>query len=1143
MRFARLDLLRYGSFAERRYDFASDPLDLQVLYGANEAGKSTTLSAIGDLLFGFPHHKGQDWRFDASQLRVGACLERDGEPLSLIRRRGTKQTLLAEDGSTPLDENRLLRWLGGVDRGAFERLWSLDHERLRLGGEAMAHFEDDLGQQLLAAGFGLDNVQNVLDTLEAEAGAIWRKNGRSTRLNELRNRLGGARQRLGAAEKDSQRWTALNREIEEIDATLETMQTTLRDIQQERATLERIDRLRTDLDRHAQLTAWLATEEPPLFTREDHDVFDEGLSRYVSCQQNRDRLAEQHESARAMRAACTPDLNLLAHEDRIDGFQRQQAHYTPLRAAWPDLERTLEELNLTLHAAGLKGDHAAMLDALPDQALLENLRPLANRNDRLTQRETECREACEAAQDRLARARSRLDDTPAPPLESLAIALQQAERRSSVDAELSALACDHQEAATRLAAALRDLTPWEGTPEALHAMAVPEPDLLDRIIAAWRTHRAQHETLQTARDAVCVALDRQTLAKTHLEQRQIVSAAALLAARKERDALFDSLTHGKPDDALRTRYLDAVSHADTLADRRFEEAEESAKLTQIDQEIDRLTLERQHLETQQATLDAHRDAADRDWQALLAARALPALDPETLRSWLVLRDRALTDTATLSRIAAKQAERATQRLKALDLLRRELPDMPPAETVADAILQAQHRHASWQREADRLHQIRADIEQEERSLSGETRKNAILAQERKALAAAWTEATASRSDLSLQSIDGLDRLIALRNAAQKAVHLRGSLDAQKHEATAFDDAVIAFATELHREDGLAQQPAQDCLEGLVRALHQARIDRGKAKDYDLELARTGHALTEAEQALSVAAQDFTPFIRRLPSGMVTQDETVRTTIDRLRSVIMREKTRYAAQDEYTRLEQRLHREAALSDLDALHEQARDWPAERIALHLTGLADRQEEAERQREEKIRRQGEITNDMRQIEQAHNARDAALDIEICRTEMASAAEAWATARIQTLVLTHVARRQRDENTNPLLKSAEAHFAALTCGRYRKLTIDEDGKAPELAAMLDDERMIRPGAMSEGTRDQLFLSLRLAALDQARARGVTLPFVADDLFITFDEQRAAAGFATLSALARHNQILFMTHHAHLAEMAAEFGGVTHNV
>ena len=61
----------------------------------------------------------------------------------------------------------------------------------------------------------------------------------------------------------------------------------------------------------------------------------------------------------------------------------------------------------------------------------------------------------------------------------------------------------------------------------------------------------------------------------------------------------------------------------------------------------------------------------------------------------------------------------------------------------------------------------------------------------------------------------------------------------------------------------------------------------------------------------------------------------------------------------------------------------------------------------------------------------------------------------------------------------------------------------------MRDDGRtMVEVGAMSEGTTDQLFLALHLAAVGKSVTSGTKLPFLADDLFVTFDDERSETGF-----------------------------------
>jgi uncharacterized protein YhaN len=76
----------------------------------------------------------------------------------------------------------------------------------------------------------------------------------------------------------------------------------------------------------------------------------------------------------------------------------------------------------------------------------------------------------------------------------------------------------------------------------------------------------------------------------------------------------------------------------------------------------------------------------------------------------------------------------------------------------------------------------------------------------------------------------------------------------------------------------------------------------------------------------------------------------------------------------------------------------------------------------------------------------------------------------------------------------------------------------------------------MSTGTADQLFyLALRVASVEDYLGRSNAVPFVADDLFINFDDAHAAAGFEVFGQLARKTQIIFFTHHRHLVEIARE--------
>ena len=77
MRLARLNLARYGKFTDFVLDFGAKQLekpDFHIIFGSNEAGKTTALTAILDLLYGIS--KGSQVRLQAQRRHGGRRLPR-----------------------------------------------------------------------------------------------------------------------------------------------------------------------------------------------------------------------------------------------------------------------------------------------------------------------------------------------------------------------------------------------------------------------------------------------------------------------------------------------------------------------------------------------------------------------------------------------------------------------------------------------------------------------------------------------------------------------------------------------------------------------------------------------------------------------------------------------------------------------------------------------------------------------------------------------------------------------------------------------------------------------------------------------------------------------------------------------------------
>jgi uncharacterized protein YhaN len=75
----------------------------------------------------------------------------------------------------------------------------------------------------------------------------------------------------------------------------------------------------------------------------------------------------------------------------------------------------------------------------------------------------------------------------------------------------------------------------------------------------------------------------------------------------------------------------------------------------------------------------------------------------------------------------------------------------------------------------------------------------------------------------------------------------------------------------------------------------------------------------------------------------------------------------------------------------------------------------------------------------------------------------------------------------------------------------------------------------MSDGTADQLYLALRLAALESHVVASEPLPLILDDILVNFDDHRAKATLKVLGEFSKKTQVVYFTHHAHLLDLAKE--------
>ena len=144
----------------------------------------------------------------------------------------------------------------------------------------------------------------------------------------------------------------------------------------------------------------------------------------------------------------------------------------------------------------------------------------------------------------------------------------------------------------------------------------------------------------------------------------------------------------------------------------------------------------------------------------------------------------------------------------------------------------------------------------------------------------------------------------------------------------------------------------------------------------------------------------------------------------------------------------------------------------------------------------------------------------------------------RLASEVLQRAIESFRQKRQGPVLNRASELFASLTSEEYRGLTTDfGDDDKPVLVAIRQNGEHVEVQGLSDGTRDQLYLSLRLAAIEHHVETVAPCPVIFDDILINSDDARASAALQVIGDLAKRTQVLFFTHHRRLAELAVKAG------
>lgn len=1032
MRIAALHLMAYGPF--RGLDIDLSAPGIHVVFGRNEAGKSTTLRAIASLLYGIDVRTLDAHTHKPAELRVGGSLVGDdGAHVKVVRRKGVSKggpnTLLDETGQA-IDEAVLHRLLHGVGEATFKNAFGLDLERLQEGARALLEGGGDIGGSLFDASVGGGgDTRGLLARLNDDADRLYKPRATAPLLNAALKAFAEAKNAIKEKQSLPEAYTSQR------------------------------DALDTANTRRAELVA----SRSALAVRRAQI---ERARRRVPLENKRTQLALTLEALGDI-ARHAPRITSL--HSRLGGYERAT---TTHREESAEGERLRDRVADAARRAGVAPDSAALrIDGRTESRIQRLLR------ERTTSSERVDKALLEIARDERELARLRASVVAPGGVEAVAPpALERAVARARGLTDTSDRhASERQKVARRRQdlAAKAALQGWfEGTLEELASLRLPAEGALDELAArASEVDRALSLHAQSAAglDAQLIAVEQQLAeasgdfappTKAELDAARVVRDGVWARVRGARDSALDASAVA----ALDLEFERAARDADNLADRMIAAADRVTTLARLRAQHKAITQQKETVAADRAEAVAARSAIDEEHARLWSASGIAPGGLASMRAWLqkhgviveafsALREAEQEVDVTANRLAAAQGDLAlaldvpSDSGALLELLDRAVAKLLHIDSTRRA---AEEAARGIEKVESQLDDRRAELVRDQAALAEIGVRLAEL------VGPLGVPGDASAEEVT-RALEALRELFALED--QRAA-TEGRARAAGDEARSFEDESARAAADLASD--LSSLPARDIVAELAVRASKAQLAEVQLGEAEAELIELGDHAPSEEITLLVA-----------------DGEAAARAIEEL--------------------------DAELAELDrAITKETQ---------HIGGLE---------------------NGLTAMRVESGAAEASAQAQEALERVRTSVERFVRAKVGAVVLAREIERYREENQGPMLTKASELFARITLGSFKGVRAGYNDKdKPAIVCVRDGNTEVDVEGLSEGTRDQLYLSLRLASLFRYADLAEPMPLVLDDVLIQFDDDRSRAALSILVDLSKRMQVLFFTHHTHLVDLA----------
>ncbi|MFP3920870.1 MAG: hypothetical protein ACLFU3_04095, partial [Dichotomicrobium sp.] len=850
----------------------------------------------------------------------------------------------------------------------------------------------------------------------------------------------------------------------------------------------------------------------------------------------------------AERDKLAPDETLLAEAGRIERLTRLESGFQDARDHRPGAEAELTaergRLTGTLEKLGVQPD-ADPRKLLVPAPVASELDALIRDHDQLSADLKAAKEEAEnarLARDEIAQSLKTVGERIEPALLHQLRRDMRAAQSAADTAELEQSAAD---AEAKCDAAYAALHPWSGTADALRALTVPEPEDLRRWtdeLAALKDACEQAERKRA--EQVERAAELRSAADALREATGLLGDDDLKLAREARDASWRAHRQAISDGALTAIretadvFEGAMEADDRARDDRERHRDDAARLRQLTADAAQAEAAAERAEQDRDTRQKEIDGLQARIDAASAKCGLPAgWEPERIGRWIDARERALAAQAEFDAATAKLERQIEHRETVHEQLMANLAAAGSAPggdlalnvlcELAETVLQeAESREVKRAQKREELAKAKAQLEARQRRV-----EEAREAQED------WTARWDALIGSCWLGAQGRERTPAeIREILRLLDDLGRSLErceAFKRDIARWrsaEDEFLALCREVCAATGAPldeTDPAQT-VTALRDGLENARQLSARREQTETEIARLGEKLAEAQRDLEKVDTELLAMCARFG---VPDVEKLRETIEKVRR-----KSEIAG--EITELEAGLREIFDGRPLGEIERELSGCDRDSLAAEADQLTEQLNESQERVQHLYHEMKTAEERVEAVGADEKAAELAEERRVLLLQMEEETQRYLRLVAGVSAADAALRLYRDRHRSQMMLNAGNAFRHITGGRFTDLQSRPDKDGETLIAIKAGGGSLVVGEMSDATRDQLYLALRLAGYREFAGTREPLPFIGDDIMQSFDEDRTRASFEMLADAARLGQVIYLTHHAHVCELARQAVG-----